>query len=63
MENREREKIVFSNHEEDVSSIEKKLSSTYIQQSSTKVFVEAYLKDKFFQGLEVKDQEKSLLRI
>ena len=63
LENQEKEKIVVSNHEEDVSSIEQKQSSTCIQQSSTKVFVEDYLKDKVFQSSEVKGEKKSLLQM
>ena len=63
MENQEREKIVVSNHEEDVSSIEKKQSSTCIHHSSTKVFVEDDLKGKVLQGSEVKGKKKSLLQM
>ena len=50
LENQEREKIVVSKHEEDMGPIEQKHSSTCIQQISTKVFVEADLKDKVLQS-------------
>ena len=50
LEIHKREKIVVSNNEEDMGPIEKKQSSTCIQQSSTKFFVEADLKDKVLQG-------------
>ena len=63
LEIHKREKIVVSNNEEDMGSIEKKQSSTCIQQISTKVFVEDDLKDKLFQSSEVKVQKKSLLQM
>ena len=62
LENQEREKIVVSNHEEDMGSKEQKYSSTCIQQISTKVFVEADLKDKVLQGSAVKGKKKLFYR-
>ena len=53
LEIHKREKIVVSNNEEDMGPIEKKQSSTCIQQILTKVFVEDDLKDKVFQSSEV----------
>ena len=63
LEIHKREKIVVSNNEEDMGSIEQKQSSTCIQKISTNVFVEDDLKDKVFQSSEVKVQKKSLLQM